>query len=1194
MKQASMLVVWMSLLLGFPSGLFSQTISFTQSHGLGICPDSSLYAWGFARLGDEPGISRKLLPVQVKGIGGTGFLDNVVRVSTVGGTSFAVLADSTVLGWGTGSDGRLGTGNTNNQDFPTPVLGPNGTGIMDSVIAITGEYQSTFVLRADSTLWAWGWNGVGGLGDGTWFNSRPSPVQVIEQGSGGPLDSIVAVGSGPSFGIALDADGTVWAWGDDNYGEIGQNTVGSLYLGAVKVKSPSGFGLLSNIASVDAGDNTAAAVRNDGTVWTWGRGDLGQLGDGTYLSSDVPVQVKDPTGNGFLTGIETIKVGENHVMALDSSGILYGWGNNEFGQLATPSVGVNRSVPIVIPTPGPVAELYVEAYSTFLVLESGEVYMWGYNISGNAGNGDELIRIMSPLPVLNPTASGPFTSIASLGTGYEHNLAVTNTGNVAHWGDFALQLPNPNGNGIDIYDWSLPVIVPDTTGNAALSGITKVSGGEAHTVALSNTGLVYGWGSTANSQIGVQNVSYEYEPITIKYFDGSVLDDVRDLEASSRHSVFLMNDSTVRYVGFMQGATRAYPWQVPLSSGGPPLSGVVDIAAGLSVTLVVDKDSAVWAWGLNFAGQLGTGTTQNSFYPTRVLDPNGTDSLSGIVAIDMMEDVILALDGSGRVFAWGENGVGQLGTGDNIQSNLPRMVRDSSGTGFLDGITAIAAGELHCLALADDSTVWVWGLNVRGNFGDSTLESSYLPTKVLDGNGNPLKGVVGIDVGTLLSSFLMADGTILSCGFNLEGQTGTQPALGQGTPTQTLMPCRVFGPQAGFTASQTTACAGDCIQFTDTSLFSPSSWSWEFAGADVLTSTDPSPIVCYSQPGTYAVTLIVSNNSGEDSLISQNFITIAPRPEAVVTPDTALCIRDTLQLLATGASQIQWSGGGGLSCTSCPDPVLEVLQNDTFIVTVTNADGCSDQDTVEVEALSLPVPVVGNDSSVCPVIPFQLSASGGGSYQWNPAPTIGCQDCPDPFYSLLTDTEIILTVTNQEGCSASDSVFFSIIPDPVADFSIATDTAAFTITTTDLSSNADLIIWEFGDGQSDTAVSVVHTYAPGAYELCMITVNDCARDTMCIPVSFQAVNLEDEFSEVSLTISPNPASDLLSVDAEGLMEDVQIHILNLEGKLLESTSMLVGTAKKQLEVSHLPEGIYLLQIQSDSGQRIGKRFVILR
>ncbi len=227
----------------------------------------------------------------------------------------ALKTDGTVWSWGSNANGQLGLGSTTTVDTPTQIPG------LSNVVAVaaTGwEYGSqSFAVKADGTVWAWGYNNSGQLGDGS-TTQRTSPVQVSTATG---LAGVVAVAPGQSHTLALTSSGTVWAWGANSSGQLGNNSQ-TASLVPVQVSG------LTDVVAIAAGDAHSAALKRDGTVYTWGDNTMGQLGDGTVSGTPrkVPGQVPNLSDATALSG------GTKRTLVLRDDGLasrLWAWGGGQ-------------------------------------------------------------------------------------------------------------------------------------------------------------------------------------------------------------------------------------------------------------------------------------------------------------------------------------------------------------------------------------------------------------------------------------------------------------------------------------------------------------------------------------------------------------------------------------------------------------------------------------------------------------------------------------------------------------------------------------------------------------------------------------------------------------------------------------------------------------------------------------------------
>jgi alpha-tubulin suppressor-like RCC1 family protein len=240
-----------------------------------------------------------------------------------------------VYGWGLNNGGQLGNGTLTNSNVPVQVKGVGAVGFLSHIKAISASWHS-LALASDGKVFAWGQNESGQIGDGT-NTDRTTPVQVKAVGGVGVLSDIKAISAGritidyKSHSLALGADGKVFAWGFNGSGQLGNGSNISSST-PVQVKGVNAVGLLSGIFDVRGGTESSLALACDSKVYSWGWNNDGQLGDGTNTNRTTPVQVKGVNGAGLLSNIIAISA-NTHSLALRSDGYLFSWGNNDMGQL---------------------------------------------------------------------------------------------------------------------------------------------------------------------------------------------------------------------------------------------------------------------------------------------------------------------------------------------------------------------------------------------------------------------------------------------------------------------------------------------------------------------------------------------------------------------------------------------------------------------------------------------------------------------------------------------------------------------------------------------------------------------------------------------------------------------------------------------------------------------------------------------
>jgi alpha-tubulin suppressor-like RCC1 family protein len=321
-------------------------------------------------------------------------------------------ASGPVLAWGDDHNGQLGDGATTSSDTPVAVRLTAGT----TVASVRAGGKYSLALTSAGQVLAWGGNFSGQLGDGT-TTDRHAPVRVkVPQGT-----RVIAVSAGGAHSLAVTAAGAVLAWGDNEYGQLGDGTTKDRRL-PVRVKLPAG----TRVVAVGASYNYSLALTAAGRVWAWGHNGSGQLGDGTRTDSHVPIRVKLP-GQARVTAIAA---GGFDGLALTAAGHVLAWGDNGFGQLGN---GTRRSssIPVRVRFPAgtQVTAVGVGSLHNLALTSAGQVLAWGYNAFGQLGNGsttgsDTPVRVKLP----------PRANVVAVSAGGGFSLALTRAGHILAWG----------------------------------------------------------------------------------------------------------------------------------------------------------------------------------------------------------------------------------------------------------------------------------------------------------------------------------------------------------------------------------------------------------------------------------------------------------------------------------------------------------------------------------------------------------------------------------------------------------------------------------------------------------------------------------------------------------------------------------------------------------------------------------------
>jgi alpha-tubulin suppressor-like RCC1 family protein len=396
-----------------PTAVFYQSRANAQS----LIRANFLLAENYPQTTDwQVGVTARSSPVQV------GTSSNWTAVSTGSYNTGAIQnpTNSNLWMWGLNDLGQLGQSNTTNRSSPVQV-----NGILWGWSQLTVGQGVTLALLSNGSLWTWGGNTYGQLGVGSIGTNILSPVQI------GALSTWTRISAGNYFAFALKNDGTLWSWGNNSNGQLGINTS---TLSAIS--NPVQSGTVSTWTQVSCGYNFTMAIQSNGTLWAWGRNNASQLGLGDITDRSSPAQI------GALSTWSRISSGNTFTAAIQSNGTLWTWGNNLNGQL-----GVNTNI-VRISSPVQVGALSTWTqvacgYSILALQTPGTLWSWGYNVWGQLGQSDTTNR-SSPVQV------GALSTWTKISAGNLYSTAIQSNGTLWSWGNNSFGQLGLNPSGIPV------------------------------------------------------------------------------------------------------------------------------------------------------------------------------------------------------------------------------------------------------------------------------------------------------------------------------------------------------------------------------------------------------------------------------------------------------------------------------------------------------------------------------------------------------------------------------------------------------------------------------------------------------------------------------------------------------------------------------------------------------------------------
>ncbi|MFH9728505.1 RCC1 domain-containing protein [Streptomyces sp. NPDC017254] len=327
-------------------------------------------------------------------------------------SAHAAGTDPWVRGWGLNALGQLGNSSIVNQQTPAGVQGitrddvremsgggADGTGAAGTAFAVA--------LLKDGTVKSWGGNGLGQLGNGT-IVAQSFPGTVAG------LSGVAEISAGADHVLAVKG-GRVLTWGGNATKQLGTGADATN-----PQRTPVAVQSLDKVKDVAAGCGFSVALRQDGTVWTWGNGANGRLGTGNNTTRETPQKVPD------LVDVESVSVGCDHVLALTAEGTVKSWGKNTEGQLGNDSTA-DSNVPVDVAYLDAVAKVFATSTSSFAVLDDGSLAGWGKNDAKQLGDGTAAHRT-TPVPL------DDLKGVQDIAGGADFTLAALDDGSVIGWG----------------------------------------------------------------------------------------------------------------------------------------------------------------------------------------------------------------------------------------------------------------------------------------------------------------------------------------------------------------------------------------------------------------------------------------------------------------------------------------------------------------------------------------------------------------------------------------------------------------------------------------------------------------------------------------------------------------------------------------------------------------------------------------
>jgi alpha-tubulin suppressor-like RCC1 family protein len=588
----------------------------------------------------------------------------------------------------------------------------------------------------------------------------------------------IAAGDGHS--IARANNGTLWACGLNDYGQLGVNDIINRIVWT-KIGENTDWSLIA------CGSIFTLALQNDKSLWSWGSGGQGQLGMGDTYDSFIPYQI------GGETDWSKIDAGFAHSVALKNNGTLYAWGYNNIGQLGFGDSGVTntRLAPTQVGTDSDWADICAAMNHTLGYKSNGSIFAWGWNSYAQLGLGDVL-------PRSNPAKIGTESDWIFINANYMHNIGFKTDNTLWGWGaNFAGEL-GLGATGIRNNMQSFPVQIGTDNDWAALAT------GQSHTVIIKTNKTIWSCGFNTYGQLGLPDNNLDRNTLT----QIGAESDWSIVRAGEYYTVALKNDRTIWAFGNNNYGQLGIINTI--STTTPSLIGTdsdwSSIGCGLEFTLGLRTNKTVWAWGNNNYGQLGLGHTISATTPSSI----GTCSDWSLISCGSL--FALALRTNNTIWSWGYNYACQLGLGDTISRTAPSLI------GIDSDWSRVEAGSEHSIGLKTNQTLYAWGSNYSGQPGLGYSD-------MISGHSTPTQ--VGIDsdwikvyAGNNYTIGRKNNNSVWAWGLNNTGQLGLDDVIARYTPTKVGTDSSWFTLNADYSHTVAIKTNGTCW-----------GWGWNSSGA---------------------------------------------------------------------------------------------------------------------------------------------------------------------------------------------------------------------------------------------------------------------------------------------------------------------------------------------------------------------------